>query len=129
LLNNGYAKEAEEFRDWLLRAVAGHPAELQIMYSILGRRRLIELELDWLPGYENSRPVRIGNAAWNQLQLDVYGEMIDTLHLSRRKGLSDNDAVWRFEKAVLNSLEDAWRKPDEGIWEIRGPRRHFTHSR
>jgi GH15 family glucan-1,4-alpha-glucosidase len=129
LLNNGYAKEAEEFRDWLLRAVAGNPAELQIMYSILGRRRLIELELSWLPGYENSRPVRTGNAAWNQLQLDVYGELIDTLYLSRRKGLSDNDAVWKFEKAILKFLEEAWRKPDEGIWEIRGPRQHFTHSK
>jgi GH15 family glucan-1,4-alpha-glucosidase len=129
LLTNGYAKEAEEFRDWLLRAVAGNPAELQIMYSILGRRRLIELELAWLPGYENSRPVRTGNAAWNQLQLDVYGELIDTLHLSRRKGLSDNDAVWKFEKAILKFLEEAWRKPDEGIWEIRGPRQHFTHSK
>jgi GH15 family glucan-1,4-alpha-glucosidase len=129
LLNNGYDKEAEEFRDWLLRAVAGNPAELQIMYSILGRRRLIELELAWLPGYEDSQPVRIGNAAWNQLQLDVYGELIDTLHLSRRKGLPDNDTVWRFEKAILKFLEDAWHKPDEGIWEIRGPRRHFTHSK
>jgi GH15 family glucan-1,4-alpha-glucosidase len=129
LLNNGYDKEAEEFRDWLLRAVAGNPAELQIMYSILGRRRLIELELPWLPGYENSRPVRIGNAAWNQLQLDVYGEMIDTLHLSRRKGLSDSDTVWRFEKVILKFLEEAWHKPDEGIWEIRGPRQHFTHSK
>jgi GH15 family glucan-1,4-alpha-glucosidase len=128
-LNNGYDKEAEEFRDWLLRAVAGNPAELQIMYSILGRRRLIELELDWLPGYENSRPVRTGNAAWNQLQLDVYGELIDTLHLSRRKGLSDNNDVWRFEQAILKFLEEAWRKPDEGIWEIRGPRQHFTHSK
>lgn len=129
LLNNGYTQEALAFRDWLLRAVAGHPAEMQIMYSIFGRRRLTELELNWLPGYENSRPVRIGNAAWNQLQLDVYGELIDVLHLSRRKGLPNNDAAWRVELAVLGFLEEAWKKPDEGIWEIRGPRQHFTHSK
>jgi GH15 family glucan-1,4-alpha-glucosidase len=129
LLNNGYESEAEDFRNWLLRAVAGHPAELQIMYSILGTRRLVELELGWLAGYADSRPVRTGNAAWNQLQLDVYGEVIDMLHLSRRKGLPEIDATWDFEKAVLGFLEDAWRKPDEGVWEIRGPRQHFTHSK
>jgi GH15 family glucan-1,4-alpha-glucosidase len=129
LLTNGYQKEAQEFRDWLLRAAAGHPAELQIMYSILGRRRLIELELDWLPGYENSRPVRTGNAAWNQFQLDVYGEIIDMLYLSRRNGLPNDDTTWQFEKAVLGFLEGAWKKEDAGIWEVRGPNRHFTHSK
>lgn len=129
LLNNGYTQEALAFRDWLLRAVAGHPAEMQIMYSIFGRRRLTELELDWLDGYENSKPVRIGNGAWNQLQLDVYGELIDVFHLSRRKGLPDDETAWQVETAVLAFLEDAWRKPDEGIWEIRGPRQHFIHSK
>jgi GH15 family glucan-1,4-alpha-glucosidase len=129
LLNSGYQKEAQEFRDWLLRAVAGSPDQLQIMYSIFGSRRLTELELDWLAGYENSRPVRIGNAAWRQLQLDVYGEVIDMLHVCRRKGLPQSAHVWRFEKALLRFLEHAWRRPDEGIWEVRGPRRHFTHSK
>jgi GH15 family glucan-1,4-alpha-glucosidase len=129
LLNNGYQEAATAFRDWLLRAVAGSPAELQIMYSIFGGRRLTELELDWLDGYEGSKPVRIGNAAWKQLQLDVYGEVIDMLHLCRRKGLPESEPVWRFEKALLRFLEDAWRRPDEGIWEVRGPRRHFTHSK
>jgi GH15 family glucan-1,4-alpha-glucosidase len=129
LLNNGYVEEATAFRDWLLRAVAGHPAELQIMYSIFGARRLTELELDWLPGYENSKPVRIGNAAWKQLQLDVYGEVIDMLHVCRRKGLPGSDPAWRLEVAILEFLEHAWQKPDEGIWEMRGPRRHFTHSK
>ena len=129
LLNNGYQAEAEDFRNWLLRAVAGHPAELQIMYSIFGRRRLIELEVDWLAGYANSRPVRIGNAAYTQFQLDVYGELIDMLHLSRRKKLPKDDATWQFEKAALRFLEAAWKKTDAGIWEVRGPNQHFTHSK
>jgi GH15 family glucan-1,4-alpha-glucosidase len=129
LLNNGYQQEAAAFRDWLLRAVAGSPAELQIMYNIFGGRRLTELELDWLPGYENSSPVRIGNAAWRQLQLDVYGEVIDMLHVCRRKGIEESEPVWQFEKALLKFLERAWKEPDEGIWEVRGPRRHFTHSK
>ena len=129
LLNNGYQEESTQFRDWLLRAVAGNPAELQIMYSIFGGRRLTELELDWLDGYEDSRPVRIGNAAWSQLQLDVYGEVIDMLHLCRRKGLPESEDVWRFEKTLLRFLEKAWTRPDEGIWEVRGPRRPFTHSK
>jgi GH15 family glucan-1,4-alpha-glucosidase len=128
-LHNGYTAEAKDFRDWLLRAVAGDPTELQIMYSIFGRRRLTELELDWLAGYENSRPVRIGNAAWEQFQLDVYGELIDMLHVCRREGLPESEASWRFEKAVLRCLEESWKQPDEGIWEVRGPRRHFTHSK
>jgi len=129
LLNSGYKTEAKEFRNWLLRAVAGHPAEMQIMYSILGARRLVELELDWLDGYEGSRPIRTGNAAWKQFQLDVYGEVVDMLYLSRRTGLPESEAAWQFEKTVLRFLEDAWHQPDEGIWEVRGPQRHFTHSK
>jgi GH15 family glucan-1,4-alpha-glucosidase len=129
LLISGYKEEAEAFRDWLLRAVAGSPAELQIMYSIVGARRLTELELDWLDGYENSKPVRIGNAAYKQLQLDVYGEVLDMLNVCRRKGLPQSEPVWRFELALLGFLEKAWKKPDEGIWEVRGGRRHFTHSK
>jgi GH15 family glucan-1,4-alpha-glucosidase len=129
LLLNGYMAEAMSFRDWLLRAVAGNPHELQIMYSIDGRRRLTELELPWLDGYEQSRPVRIGNAASEQRQLDVYGEVIDLLYVARRRGLQNNDAAWRFQKALLRFLDQAWSEPDEGIWEVRGPRRHFTHSK
>jgi GH15 family glucan-1,4-alpha-glucosidase len=129
LLVAGYTAEARSFRDWLLRAVAGDPTSLQIMYSVMGRRRLTELELDWLDGYENSRPVRIGNAASQQFQLDVYGEVLDMLHVCRRQGLAESEAAWRFEKALLRFLETAWAEPDEGIWEVRGPRRHFTHSK
>ena len=129
LLNAGYQLEAKEFRDWLVRAVAGLPGELQIAYNILGVRRLTELELDWLSGYENSKPVRIGNAAWNQFQLDVYGEVLDMMYLSRRQGLPESDAVWQVEKEILKFLEEAWQRPDDGIWEMRGPRVPITHSR
>ncbi len=129
LLNAGYQLEAKEFRDWLVRAVAGHPGELQIAYNILGVRRLTELEIDWLSGYENSLPVRTGNAAWNQFQLDVYGEVIDLLHLSRRQGLAENETIWDVEKAILQFLEEAWKRPDDGIWEMRGPRVPITHSK
>jgi GH15 family glucan-1,4-alpha-glucosidase len=129
LLNAGYQLEAKEFRDWLVRAVAGLPGELQIAYSILGIRRLTELELDWLPGYENSKPVRIGNAAWNQFQLDVYGEVLDMMHLSRRRGLAESEAAWGVETAILKFLEGAWERPDDGIWEARGPRIPITHSK
>jgi GH15 family glucan-1,4-alpha-glucosidase len=129
LLVNGYTEEALAFRDWLLRAVAGDPCELQIMYSIMGERRLTELELPWLPGYEGSKPVRTGNAASRQFQLDVYGEVFDMLHVCRRHGLPHEDEVWNFERALLSYLEKAWQEPDEGIWEVRGPRRHFTHSK
>ena len=115
LLVYGYTEEAAHFRDWLLRAVAGDPNSLQIMYSITGVRRLTELELEWLPGYENSRPVRIGNAASRQFQLDVYGEVLDMLHVSRRQGLPAEDAAWKFELALLKYLERAWHEPDEGI--------------
>jgi GH15 family glucan-1,4-alpha-glucosidase len=125
----GYTGEAAAWRNWLLRAVAGDPSTLQIMYGMHGERRLTELELSWLPGYENSRPVRLGNAASNQLQLDVYGEVMDALHLARRAGLPDDADAWALQQALLSHLEQAWREPDEGIWEVRGPRRHFTHSK
>jgi GH15 family glucan-1,4-alpha-glucosidase len=129
LLQNGYTAEATSFRDWLLRMVAGDPTALHIMYSVFGDRRLTEVELPWLAGYEDSRPVRTGNAASQQFQLDVYGEVLDMLYLCRRHGLDDNENVWRFEKALLRYLTTAWKEPDEGIWEVRGPRRHFTHSK
>jgi GH15 family glucan-1,4-alpha-glucosidase len=128
LLNTGYTEEAAEFRDWLLRAVAGDPSDLHIMYSIMGRRRLTEIELPWLDGYEGAKPVRIGNAASQQFQLDVYGEVLDMLHLCR-KGLGVSEDVWQFQTALMKFLESAWNQPDEGIWEVRGPRRHFTHSK
>ncbi len=129
LIQSGYIEEAAAWRDWLLRAVAGRGAELQIMYGVAGERRLPELELPWLPGYESSRPVRIGNGAYRQFQLDVYGEVIDSLHLARRYGLDPSPHAWRVERELMACLEDVWREPDEGIWEVRGPRRHFTHSK
>ncbi|HEU4536778.1 MAG TPA: glycoside hydrolase family 15 protein, partial [Polyangiaceae bacterium] len=129
LLNAGYRDEARAWRDWLERAVAGRPEQAQIMYGIAGERRLPESHLDWLPGYEASRPVRVGNAAAAQFQLDVYGEVLDTLHLSRRLGLSSGESGWRVAQAFANYVERVWREPDEGIWEVRGPRRHFTYSK
>ncbi|HEX6332256.1 MAG TPA: glycoside hydrolase family 15 protein [Actinomycetota bacterium] len=129
LLLAGYESEARAWRDWLVRAVAGRPSELQIMYGVAGERRLTELELDWLPGYEGSRPVRIGNAASQQFQLDVYGEVVDLLHQAALGGIEQEESVWRVQRAVLDFLEGAWREPDEGIWEVRGPRRDFTHSK
>jgi GH15 family glucan-1,4-alpha-glucosidase len=129
LMSAGYKHEACAWRDWLLRAVAGDPARLQIMYGAAGERRLPELEIDWLPGYERSAPVRIGNAAVNQHQLDVYGELMDTLHLARRIGIEPHEPAWALQRHWLEVLESSWREPDEGIWEIRGPRRHFTHSK
>jgi GH15 family glucan-1,4-alpha-glucosidase len=129
LLAVGYHEEAEAWRDWLLRAVAGDPAELRIMYGLAGERRLPELELPWLPGYESSAPVRIGNDAVRQLQLDVYGEVIDSLSLARRSGLPPKPDMWRVQQALMEFLGSAWRKPDEGLWEVRGPRRHFVHSK
>ena len=128
-LNAGYTAEARAWRDWLVRAVAGRPEQARIMYGIAGERRLPELELDWLPGYEESKPVRVGNAASTQHQLDVYGEVMDALHLARRLGLQSDGAAWRVEKALVSYVEKVWREPDEGIWEIRGPRRHFTFSK
>jgi GH15 family glucan-1,4-alpha-glucosidase len=129
LLHGGYREEAAAWREWLLRAVAGSPGELQIMYGIGGERRLTELELPWLPGFGGSRPVRIGNAASQQLQLDVYGELMDCLYVYGRSGLSNDESGWNVQRALLNFLEGAWEEPDDGIWEVRGPRRHFTHSK
>lgn len=129
LLESGYREEACAWRDWLLRAVAGDPARLQIMYGVGGERRLRETELPWLPGYEHSRPVRAGNAAHSQLQLDVYGELMDSMHEARRAGIQSHPHGWDFQRALLDFLETGWQQPDEGIWEVRGPRRHFTHSK
>ena len=113
----------------MLRAVAGDPAELQIMYALDGTRRIPEAELPWLAGYENSRPVRTGNAASDQLQLDVWGEILDSLALARNAGISTHDDAWDMQVALMNHLEGTWDQPDNGLWEMRGPRRHFTHSK
>ncbi len=129
LMLGGFEAEAVAWRDWLLRAAAGAPEQLQIMYGPAGERRLPELTLDWLAGYEGSRPVRIGNAASTQLQLDVYGEVMDCLHQARRAGVEDDDDAWALQRALMEFLEGSWQQPDEGIWEVRGPRRHFTHSK
>jgi GH15 family glucan-1,4-alpha-glucosidase len=129
LINCGFLTEASEWRNWLLRAAAGDPAKLQTMYGAAGERRLPELILDWLPGYEGSKPVRVGNAAVTQFQLDVYGEVMDALHVARRAGLEPDASAWALEKVILDFVERAWQEPDEGIWEVRGPRRHFTHSK
>jgi GH15 family glucan-1,4-alpha-glucosidase len=129
LMVGGFTEEAAAWRDWLLRAVAGDPADIQIMYGCAGERRLPEFELPWLPGYEGSRPVRIGNRAVGQLQLDVFGEVMDTLHLARRSGLEPDPNARAVQRAMLRYLEHAWCESDEGIWEVRGPRRHFTHSK
>jgi GH15 family glucan-1,4-alpha-glucosidase len=129
LMNAGYMAEASAWRDWLLRAVAGSPSEMQIMYGPAGERRLTELELDWLPGYEGSSPVRIGNAASSQFQLDVYGELMDALTQGREGGIEADEAAWRLQVALMNYLEGAWDGPDEGIWEVRGARRPFVHSK
>ncbi|OKJ71059.1 glycoside hydrolase family 15 protein [Streptomyces sp. CB02460] len=129
LISAGYLEEAAAWRDWLLRAVAGDPADLQIMYGLAGERRLPESELPWLRGYENSAPVRIGNAAVRQRQLDVYGEVIDSLRLARDAGLDDKPHAWSLQLSLLGYLESTWREPDEGLWEIRGQRRHFVHSK
>ncbi len=129
LLLTGYIKEAIEWREWLLRAVAGSPQDLQILYGTTGARRLDETELGWLPGYEGAAPVRVGNAASRQFQLDVYGEVMDTLHLARMSGLHPEPAAWNLQIALLDFLESHWKLPDDGIWEVRGPRRHFTHSK
>ena len=128
LLQSGHLEEARAWRRWLVRAVAGKGSELHIMYGLAGERRLPEMELPWLPGYERSRPVRIGNAAYDQFQLDVFGEVLDCLHLARSYGLT-NDDDWRIERELLSHLEEVWQQPDEGIWEVRGPKRHFTHSK
>jgi GH15 family glucan-1,4-alpha-glucosidase len=129
LLRTGYTDEALAWRKWLSRAIAGNPADVQIMYGVAGERRLAEWEVDWLPGYEGSKPVRIGNAAAGQLQLDVYGEVIDALQLSCKSGLHDDRHTWSLKRSLLGFLEEHWNEPDEGLWEVRGPRRHFVHSK
>jgi len=129
LLNAGFHDEACAWREWLLRAAAGAPAQMQIMYGLAGERRLTEYEIDWLPGYERSRPVRIGNAAHGQLQLDVFGEVMDALHQAREAGLAANGPDWAFQRALLEHLAEVWREPDRGLWEVRGEARHFTYSK
>jgi len=129
LMKTGYLDEARAWRAWLMRAIAGQPSSTHILYGIAGERRLPESTLDWLPGYENSAPVRIGNAASTQFQLDVYGEVIDALYHARVLGLEALPDAWNNARALLEFVETAWMKPDEGIWEVRGPRRHFTHSK
>jgi GH15 family glucan-1,4-alpha-glucosidase len=129
LMLAGYQEEAVAWREWLLRAVAGEPARMQIMYGLSGERRLTEWEVPWLPGYEGSAPVRTGNGAHGQHQLDVYGEVMDSLHQCRRFGLEASGPAWGLQTALTEFLESNWRLPDEGIWEVRGPRRNFTHSK
>jgi GH15 family glucan-1,4-alpha-glucosidase len=130
LLYAGYLDEARDWREWLLRAVAGSPSELNIVYGLRGERRLTELELPWLPGYENSAPVRTGNAAYKQYQLDIFGEVANTLFQARQAGLgASKHARHDVALAMLEFLETGWERPDEGIWEVRGPRRHFVHSK
>jgi GH15 family glucan-1,4-alpha-glucosidase len=129
LLGTGYEREARAWRDWLLRAVAGDPADLRIMYALDGSRRVPEYELPWLTGYEGSAPVRVGNAAAEQFQLDVWGEVLDGLHLGRDAGLSSTPDAWRLQRALLDFLEGAWDRPDNSLWEVRGPQRPFVHSK
>ena len=129
LLLAGFKDEAIAWREWLLRAAAGCPQDLQVLYSVTGERRLDEYEIDWLPGYGGAVPVRVGNAAAQQFQLDIYGEVMDTLHLARVAGLPPQPEAWRIQLALLKFLEENWQRPDEGIWEVRGSRRHFTHSK
>jgi GH15 family glucan-1,4-alpha-glucosidase len=129
LLNAGFTQEAGAWRDWLLRSVAGDASKVQILYGVGGQRRVPEFELPWLPGYAGSSPVRIGNAAHEQFQLDVYGEVMDVLHQARMHGLDPSDHAWSLQRTLLDFLEGAWDRPDEGIWEVRGPRRHFVHSK
>jgi len=129
LIGAGYLDEAKAWHQWLLRAVAGSPDDVQTMYGVAGERRLNEFVVSWLPGYEGAAPVRIGNAAVKQLQLDVYGEVLDTFYVGRRAGLATSEDTWALESGLVDHLETIWREPDEGIWEVRGPRRHFTHSK
>lgn len=129
LVANGYLEEARQWREWMLRAVAGDPSKLQIMYAVDGARRIPEWDVDWLPGYEASRPVRIGNAASGQRQLDVYGELLDAMYQCHRVGLPPEPAAWNLQRALLEYLESRWEQPDSGIWEVRGAERQFTHSK
>jgi GH15 family glucan-1,4-alpha-glucosidase len=129
LIHNGFMDEARAWREWLLRAVAGDPSKLQIMYAVDGERRLDEEEIPWLPGYEGSSPVRVGNAAYRQRQLDVYGEVMDALYQCHVHGLPPEPEAWAIRRALLEFLETCWTEPDDGIWEVRGPPRQFTHSK
>jgi GH15 family glucan-1,4-alpha-glucosidase len=129
LLQAGHVEEALDWRKWLLRAVAGDPSDIQIMYTVAGERRLTEFELPWLPGYEDSTPVRVGNAASEQIQIDVFGEVMDALYQARAHGLAKEPHAWALQKTLLAYLEDAWQEPDQGIWEIRSTPRHFVHSK
>jgi GH15 family glucan-1,4-alpha-glucosidase len=129
LMNAGYYAEAQAWRDWLLRAVAGNPQRMQIMYGVAGEERLFEWQAHWLPGYEGAMPVRIGNAAHAQLQLDVYGELMDAMHQARRGGLSGSESAWAVQRALMEHLEKIWDKPDSGIWEVRSEPRQFTYSK
>jgi len=129
LMRGGFYQEAMAWRDWLLRAIAGDPSQMQIMYGAAGERRLDEWEVDWLPGYEGSTPVRIGNAAAGQFQLDVYGEVMSALYEASKSGDSIELPAWELQRTLMEYLEKGWRDPDDGIWEVRGPRRHFTHSK
>jgi hypothetical protein len=129
LMNAGYYDEAQCWRDWLTRAIAGRPEQMEVMYGVAGERRLTEWEVPWLPGYERSSPVRIGNAAHQQLQLDVFGEVMDTLHQSRRGGLAASESAWDVQIALLGHLAEIWSRPDHGIWEVRTEPLHFTHSK
>jgi GH15 family glucan-1,4-alpha-glucosidase len=128
-MNSGYLDEARAWRDWLLRAVAGEPEEIQIMYGVAGERRLTEESLPWLPGYQGATPVRLGNGAVCQFQLDVFGEVLDCLHQAGRAGVPPREEAWGLQCQLLDFLESNWERPDEGIWEVRGPRQHFTHSK
>jgi GH15 family glucan-1,4-alpha-glucosidase len=129
LLGTGFVEEAKAWREWLLRAVAGDPADLQIMYGVDGSRRLPEFTLDWLDGYEGARPVRAGNAASGQFQLDVWGEVLDGLHVARAAGIAPEETAWDLQRALLDYLEGHWSDPDNSLWEVRGPRQHFVHSK
>ncbi|HEX6636608.1 MAG TPA: glycoside hydrolase family 15 protein [Steroidobacteraceae bacterium] len=129
LMDAGYIEEAGRWRDWLVRALAGAPSQAQIMYGVAGERRLTEWEVDWLPGFAGSKPVRIGNAAYLQTQIDIYGEVADAMHHARRGGLAPGEAAWAVQRALTEHVEKIWSEKDEGIWEVRGPKRHFTHSK
>ena len=129
LMGGGYYDEAQAWRDWLHRSIAGNADELQIMYGLRGERRLLEWEVGWLPGYQGARPVRVGNAASEQLQLDVYGEVMDALHQARAGGLDVPPSAWALQVNMIEHLETIWREPDDGIWEVRGGRRQFVHSK
>jgi GH15 family glucan-1,4-alpha-glucosidase len=129
LMTGGYVDEARAWREWLLRAIAGDPSQAQVLYGVAGERLVPEWDVSWLPGYEDSAPARVGNAATSQFQLDILGEVTDALHYARRVGLEADENAWRVEINLLEFVESAWQKPDDGIWEVRGPRRLFTHSK